>query len=122
MRIESMDATTRAVEHATEKPAVDINSQKKIQSNHEEKNITEENKQASVSEKMVISAIEKANKVMINANRSMEFSIHEITKEIMVKVIDTETKEVVREIPSEKLVDLVANLMELAGLIVDERR
>ena len=40
----------------------------------------------------------------------------------MVKVVDTETKEVVREIPSEKILDILANILEMAGLLVDERR
>ena len=52
----------------------------------------------------------------------LEFSIHEGTKEIMVKVINTDTKEVVREIPAEKILDMVAKIWELAGIIVDERR
>jgi flagellar protein FlaG len=40
----------------------------------------------------------------------------------MVKVIDRDTKEVIREIPPEKFQDLVAKLWELSGLVIDERR
>jgi len=71
---------------------------------------------------MIIDSIGKANKVMTVANRSLEFSVHEETNEIMVKVINTETKEVIREIPPEKILNMVAGLMELAGLLIDERR
>jgi uncharacterized FlaG/YvyC family protein len=42
--------------------------------------------------------------------------------DIIVKIIDTDTKEVIREIPSEKILDMFANMLELAGLLVDERR
>jgi flagellar protein FlaG len=52
----------------------------------------------------------------------MEFSIHEKTKEIMVKVINSDTKEVIREIPQEKILDMVAKMWEMAGILVDERR
>ncbi|HEY9062151.1 MAG TPA: flagellar protein FlaG [Pseudobacteroides sp.] len=75
-----------------------------------------------ISDKVVIEAIEKANKAILGSNRSFEFSIHEKTKAIMVKVIDNETHEVIREIPSEKILDMVANLWEVAGIMVDERR
>ncbi|AGI40482.1 flagellar protein FlaG [Thermoclostridium stercorarium] len=75
-----------------------------------------------ISEKMLIKTIEKANEKLVIANRALEFSIHEKTKEIIVKVIDVETKEVIREIPSEKILDLIANILELAGILVDERR
>ncbi len=69
-----------------------------------------------------IEMIERANKAITGATCSFEYSIHETTKEIMVKVIDRETKEVIREIPPEKILDLVAKLWEIAGILVDERR
>ncbi|HHW49106.1 MAG TPA: flagellar protein FlaG [Clostridiaceae bacterium] len=81
-----------------------------------------EKRELPISERAVIDAIERANRAISIANRKFEFSIHEKTKQIMVKVINTDTNEVIREIPPEKILDIVASLMELAGLIVDERR
>lgn len=75
-----------------------------------------------LSEKYVSDAVAKANKAIAGNNRRFEVMVHEKTKTIMVKVVDTDTNEVIREIPPEKILDLVANLMQLAGLIVDERR
>jgi len=43
-----------------------------------------------------------------------KFSIHEGTGEIIVKLEDTNTGEVIREIPPEKLLDLVAKMQEMA--------
>ncbi len=75
----------------------------------------------SVGEEQLIKVIERANKAMQGINTSFEFAIHEGTKEIMVKVLDKDTGEVVREIPSEKILDMVAKMWELSGIIVDER-
>lgn len=75
-----------------------------------------------ISERVLVDAIERANKAIAGGNRKFEVSIHEKTNEIMVKVIDIETDKVIREIPPEKILDLVASMMEMAGLIVDERR
>ena len=75
-----------------------------------------------VSPNFLEKAIEKANKSMVFRNRYLEFRIHEKTNEIIVRVIDSETKEVIREIPSEKILDMFASMLELAGLLVDERR
>ncbi|MFP4697146.1 MAG: flagellar protein FlaG [Eubacteriales bacterium] len=75
-----------------------------------------------VEEKDVLLAIEHANKEFKAFNRRLEFSIHEETKEIVVKVIDTEDDNVIREIPSEKILDMVAKMYEIAGLFVDEKR
>jgi flagellar protein FlaG len=70
----------------------------------------------------VIQAIEKANKHIRTYDRRLEFSIHDSTKQIMVKVINTEDDSVIREIPSEKILDMVAHMWEVAGILVDEKR
>jgi flagellar protein FlaG len=75
-----------------------------------------------VSERVVIEAIQKANKAILGGNRRFEFSIHDQTNEIVVKVYNSETDELIREIPNEKILDMVAKICEMAGLFVDERR
>lgn len=66
-------------------------------------------------------AIDQANKSFKPMNRRFEYSVHEALPRIFVTVIDSNTNEVIREIPSEKLLDMVANMLEVAGIIVDER-
>jgi len=73
-------------------------------------------------EKVVSEAVEKVNRALEGTNRVFQYSVHEGTKDIMIKVIDETTKEVIREIPPEKILDMVASMLEMAGLIVDERR
>jgi flagellar protein FlaG len=69
----------------------------------------------------LIDTIESANQQFVAFDRRFEFSIHEKTKQIMVKVIDVTNDEIIREIPPEKILDLVASIWEVAGIIVDER-
>lgn len=66
-------------------------------------------------------AIDQANKSFKPMNRRFEYSVHEALHRVSVTVIDSSTDEVIREIPSEKLLDMVANMLEVAGIIVDER-
>ncbi|SHH37230.1 flagellar protein FlaG [Sporanaerobacter acetigenes] len=73
------------------------------------------------SEEEIIGAIESANEKFVAYDRRFEFSIHEKTKQIMVKVIDVTTDEVIREIPPEKILDMVAYIWESVGLIVDKK-
>lgn len=61
------------------------------------------------------------NKIQVK-NNSLEFAMHDETNQIMVKVIDNNTHEVVKEIPSQKVLDMIAKMMEFAGLFVDEKR
>jgi len=77
--------------------------------------------QRKLSEKEIINSIEKANRVFEIHDKRVEFSIHEKTKAIMIKIIDSKTDEVIKEIPPEKILDMVAKMMELAGILVDEK-
>lgn len=74
-----------------------------------------------LSEKAMLEAIEKANNSVAGATTRFEFSIHEKTKQIMVKVIDKESNELIREIPPEKILDIIAGIWDTVGLFVDQR-
>ena len=73
------------------------------------------------SEEDVIQIIEQANHDFVAYDRKFEFSIHEKTKQIMIKILDSTTGEVIKELPSEKVLDMVAGLWEVAGIIVDRK-
>lgn len=68
-------------------------------------------------------AVDTTNKLLSVEQRDMhfKFQVHEGTDRIMVKLIDNKTKEVIKEIPSEKILDLIANIWERLGILVDER-
>ncbi len=74
------------------------------------------------SDEEIKSAIKEANKRAVFGHASAEFSYHEATKRISVKIVDNDTKEIIREIPPEKTLDMISKMWELAGLVVDEKR
>lgn len=75
----------------------------------------------SIGEEHLIRTIENAVKSLQGPQTTLDISIHEKTHEIMVKVLNKDTGELIREIPPEKTLDLVAKMMELAGILVDEK-
>lgn len=75
----------------------------------------------SIGEEHLIRTIENAVKSLQGPQTTLDISIHEKTHEIMVKVLNRDTGELIREIPPEKTLDLVAKMMELAGILVDEK-
>ncbi|MDI6786007.1 MAG: flagellar protein FlaG [bacterium] len=56
------------------------------------------------------------NKTSIVYDRGLNFAIHEETNRIMVRVIDMETEEVIREVPKEEILDLIAEIYQLSGI------
>lgn len=89
----------------------------------DETNIRGESQQSenSFTPQRIIKAIEEANKNLEPIGRKLEYSIHERTNRILVKVIDTQTEEVIKEIPDEKLMDMMADFCEASGILVDEK-
>lgn len=59
---------------------------------------------------------------VLNNNTIAEFGYNEPTNRITIKIKDKDTDEVIKEIPSEKALEMLAKAWELAGIIVDERR
>lgn len=82
---------------------------------------TEPQKEEVVSSKMK-DAIDKVNAKIVPSKTRCEFSYHEDTKRVSIKVIDQNTEEVIREIPPEETLDMLSKMWELAGILVDERR
>ena len=66
-------------------------------------------------------AVEDTNSMIFRENEKFEFRVHERTGRIMVKLVNVDTDEVIKEIPPEKILDLVASIWDLVGILVDER-
>jgi len=55
-------------------------------------------------------------------NIGLRFSIHQETERLVVQVYDRRDNEVIREIPPEKVLNLVAQIQQMIGLLLDEQR
>jgi len=66
-------------------------------------------------------AAEKLNRMMGIIDKKLQFTVHEKSNRIMVKVIDTKTDEVLEEIPSKKILDMLSSFTDIIGLMVDKR-
>lgn len=73
-------------------------------------------------EEDVFHLVQDANDQLKVYDRRLEFSIHDETHRIMVKVIDTTDDSVIREIPSEKALDMLAYAWKVSGILLDEKR
>ena len=65
--------------------------------------------------------VEESKKVMSGVNRQLSFRVHEGTGRDIIQLMDSEKKEVIREIPPEKMLDILAGIWEWAGILVDRK-
>lgn len=101
---EQIDKMTTVVENAQEKGQSENGGQGKEQQTNLEQ---------------IRKAVEKLNKNL--SESEAVFGIHEDTKRVTIKIVDKDTKEVLKEFPPEKTLDMIAKVWELAGMMIDEK-
>lgn len=103
---EKVDLTTNVVENAQEKGRSDNGEQ--------------QGKEQQATNEQIRKAVEQLNKSM--GNSEAVFGIHEGTNRVTIKIVDKSTKEVLKELPPEKTLDMIARVWDMAGILVDEKR
>ena len=64
-------------------------------------------------------AVDEINKKAHNSEAV--FGIHDATNRVTIKIVDKDTKKVLKEYPPEKTLDMIAKVWEMAGLLVDQK-
>lgn len=120
--IPAKQTVTSAAENTVRTESADTEQAKKdiaaIYSKDNDKRATLDEKRAAENEK-IRKAIDTMRAQLPNSE--VKFGIHERTGRVTIKVLDKGTKEVVREIPAEKTLDMIAKCMEFAGILIDEK-
>ncbi|MFN7252528.1 MAG: flagellar protein FlaG [Anaerobacillus sp.] len=65
--------------------------------------------------------LESINKFLTSTNSSLKFTLHEELNEYYVAIVDEQTKEVIKEIPPKKLLDMFAAMKETIGIFIDKK-
>lgn len=66
-------------------------------------------------------SVSKINKTIQALARDLQFTVDEDTQMSVVKVIDTQTKDVIRQIPSEEVLAIAKALDKVQGLLFKEK-
>ena len=99
----------------TEQPSVSATFAKEAQ------NLTKSMDAIEQENEKIRKAVAEMSKKM-TSNTEAIFGIHDETDRVTIKLVDKDTKKVIREIPPEKTLDMIAKVWELAGILVDEKR
>jgi flagellar protein FlaG len=63
-----------------------------------------------------VKAVAKTGNAMLQAaSRSLSFQIDDTTKQVVVKIVDSKTGELVRQIPTVEMLDFMRRMRELEG-------
>lgn len=72
-------------------------------------------------EEQLKDATERVKDFVQTINRNLSFSIDNDTEQLVVKVVDSGTKEVIRQIPSEEMLAIAKALDKVQGLFVQQK-
>ena len=84
-------------------------------------NAVESAKKTSISDAEVRHALEAINRFLTPANGNIQFSQDEDTGKSLVKIVDTQTQTVLRQIPTKEAISIAKDLDRLQGLLVREQ-
>lgn len=118
-QVNNIDPTTVSVAAATD---ASENNSENTGSNQREDGGNSYNyaENAKVQNEKIKKAVEQLNKNL--SHSSAIFGIHEATNRLTIKIVDKDTKEVIKELPPEKTLDMIAKVWEIAGILIDEKR
>lgn len=108
-----LPSNTRSVVQTGEGAGV-RESFKSVQANKK----TESSKDTQVRPEELKSAVEKIQKFVSATTSDVSFSIDNESGNTVVKVVDRSTKEVIRQIPSQEVLDMAKALDRLQGLMI----
>ncbi|WLR57832.1 flagellar protein FlaG [Guptibacillus hwajinpoensis] len=69
----------------------------------------------------LVTRLKELNDFIEPAKTNLKFQLHDQLNEYYVQIIDTNTDEVLKEIPSKELLDRYAATAELLGFLVDQK-
>ena len=73
------------------------------------------------SREQTVKVIQSMNDFLRASSSHLKFEFHEGLKEYYVTLVDNKSNEVIREIPSKKLLDMYAEMTDYLGLLVDKK-
>ncbi len=66
-------------------------------------------------------ATEKLNRLMGIIDKRVQFSVQEKSDRVVVQIIDQQSKEVMEEIPPQRVLDILGSFSQMAGLFFDKQ-
>lgn len=64
---------------------------------------------------------ESLNDFLETTSTKLRYQFHEKLEKYYVTLVDSETEQVVREIPNKKLMDMYASMLEFIGVLIDKK-
>lgn len=102
--------------------SIDYNLNQKVSNGENIKKLNDnQNTEVNFSEEDIKKSVEKLNTFLEDEKVHAVYERHEKLNQIMIKIVDDNTKEVIAEYPPKKILDMVAKMCEMVGILIDKK-
>jgi flagellar protein FlaG len=109
------------MEHIGSSFTIYFRQHEKIYNESNKKQTDESSKVAPITFEELEKKVNLLNKDLKYKNMKVKYVVHKGTQRLMLKLYDCEEGKLIKEIPSEKVLDIQAGIIEYVGLLLNER-
>lgn len=121
MAIPNIGQVSQSLPKAAVTPTRDVASVSPAVDEQQAPPVAQAAKAAQPSPEQLDRAMSEVRRMVAPVARNLQFSIDDATGRSVVKVVDASTNEVIRQIPSEELLQITRSLDKLSGLFVKQK-
>lgn len=82
----------------------------------------ENRKRAQATQEELQDTLDQLNSAVSAFHRSVRFNLHHDSGQVQVNVVNTDSGKVIREIPSNEMMDMAQRIHDFIGVLLDEKR
>ena len=119
--VNNQSPTPKKVEKETKAPKLEPVKAEKPETAKYSNEVKDDKEQRPLNREDMEVIEETLNPFMQTINSNLKFNVHEDTGILMMKVVDRRDGTVIKEIPSQDMLDLIARIRDSVGAFLDER-
>ncbi|ARK32079.1 flagellar protein FlaG [Halalkalibacter krulwichiae] len=117
-----MDVKSTSVTSSLDIQAVKSETQNRLQIQVEQKEIENPNEYPQFPSKEALRRqVESMNELLKSNMTSVKFNMHDELNRSYIQLVSKDNDEIIREIPSEEFLNMVASMLKHAGLLIDKK-
>ena len=97
----------------------EISASPQVKQQDTEKTKAEPEKKKATSEQDTKTAIEQGNKLMELFHRDLRFEMHKEANVVKISIVDRESGKVIKQIPPESVLNMIARIRDVLGSLMD---
>ena len=116
-----IDSQSHSIDKVTSKNNTEYDTQDVKQPRLEGPNPTSKENKQEISAEKLQKAVDSVNEFFKINNSELKFIYHDGLEQYFLQLVNSETEEVIREIPPKKLLDVFYEMQKIAGMIIDKK-